>query len=235
MMGHAHGEHGARRPRSRCRARTVPPWTSTRWRTMARPRPRPPCARVLEPSACRNRSKTWGRNVARDARGPCPGPGSPRGVGAAQAQLHAAAARRELDGVGEQVPDDLLQAVGVAGDGHGRRLQDRLEAARPWRRRTAARCRAAAAIVEASSRGRTLEAQLARHDARHVEDVRDELGLDARVAVDGLDGAGGGAASSSPVRSMCVQPTIAFSGVRSSWDSVARNSSLARLAARASS
>ena len=34
---------------------------------------------------------------------------------------------------------------------------------------------------------------------------------------------------------MCVQPTIAFSGVRSSCDSVARNSSLARLAASAAS
>jgi len=36
-------------------------------------------------------------------------------------------------------------------------------------------------------------------------------------------------------RSMCVHPTIALSGVRSSCDSVARNSSLARLAASAAS
>ena len=36
---------------------------------MARPRPSPPCARVLDPSACRNRSNTWGRK----ARG-IPGP-----------------------------------------------------------------------------------------------------------------------------------------------------------------
>jgi len=43
------------------------------------------------------------------------------------------------------------------------------------------------------------------------------------------------AESSWPDRSMCVQPTIALKGVRSSWESVARNSSLARLAARACS
>ena len=36
--------------------------------------------------------------------------------------------------------------------------------------------------------------------------------------------------SSVPERSMTVQPRIGVSGVRSSWDSVARNSSLARLA-----
>ena len=38
---------------------------------------------------------------------------------------------------------------------------------------------------------------------------------------------------SSPVRSMRAQPYTAFSGVRSSWESTARNSSFARLAASA--
>ena len=39
-------------------AETVPPWSSTRCRTMARPRPRPPCGRLVVASACRKRSKT---------------------------------------------------------------------------------------------------------------------------------------------------------------------------------
>ena len=43
------------------------------------------------------------------------------------------------------------------------------------------------------------------------------------------------ASSRPPVRSMCAQPTIALSGVRSSWESMARNSSFIRLASRASS
>ena len=36
---------------------------SMRWRTMANPRPRPPCTRVEELSACLNRSNTCGRNA----------------------------------------------------------------------------------------------------------------------------------------------------------------------------
>ena len=32
-------------------ADTQPTWSSTMWRTMARPRPRPPCCRAIEPSA----------------------------------------------------------------------------------------------------------------------------------------------------------------------------------------
>ena len=41
-------------------ADTVPPCSSTRWRTSASPSPSPPWARVLEESLWRNRSKTWG-------------------------------------------------------------------------------------------------------------------------------------------------------------------------------
>ena len=82
----------------------------------------------LELSAWRKRSKTCGRNS-----GAMPLPVSVTtistcGVHALQPHLHAAAARRELDGVREQVPDDLLQAVGVARDGAGPRVEDRLQA-----------------------------------------------------------------------------------------------------------
>ena len=97
----------------------------------------------------------------------------------------------ELDGVGEQVPDDLLQAVRVAGDGARRRVQHGLHAdalglgRRPHR------------VQSRLHHGREVhrphvQAQLAGDDARDVEDVGDELALGARVAVDGLDGAQGG-------------------------------------------
>ena len=44
-----------------------------------------------------------------------------------QPDLHAAAARRELDGVREQVPHDLLQPLRVARHGHARAIDGRLE------------------------------------------------------------------------------------------------------------
>ena len=63
-----------------------------------------------------------------------------------------------------------------------------------------------------------------------------ELGLRARVALDGLERLRALVRSSAVrARSMRVQPTIAFSGVRSSCDSVARNSSLMRFARKSSS
>src|SRR5207249_1638434 len=39
------------------------PCSSTMWRTIARPRPRPPCVPLLEASPCRKRSKTCGRKA----------------------------------------------------------------------------------------------------------------------------------------------------------------------------
>ena len=48
-------------------------------------------------------------------------------AGALERELHAAAARRELDRIGEQVPDDLLQARGVAAHHERCRCDERLE------------------------------------------------------------------------------------------------------------
>ena len=80
-----------------------------------------------------------------------------------------------------------------------------------------------------------VQADLAGHDPLHVEDVGDQLFLALRVADDRVDGglppfvrAARGS------RSMCAQPRIALSGVRSSCDSVARNSSFTRPASSAS-
>ena len=50
-------------------AAMAPPCSSTRCRAIARPRPIPLCRRVLELSAWRKRSKTWGRKAASM---PCP-------------------------------------------------------------------------------------------------------------------------------------------------------------------
>ena len=80
------------------------------------------------------------------------------------------------------------------------------------------------------------QAQLAGDDARDVEQVLDQLGLQRGVAVDGLERARRVCASRGARRaSRRVQPTMALSGVRSSCDSVARNSSLMRLARKSSS
>ena len=54
-----------------------------------------------------------------------------------QEDLDLAALGRELDGVGEEVPDDLLEAGGVAGDGTGERIEHLVDADAPWRRRPA--------------------------------------------------------------------------------------------------
>src|SRR5207248_8818849 len=45
-------------------ASTVPLCTSTKLLTSAKPRPRPPCARVFDPSAWRKRSNTYGKKSA---------------------------------------------------------------------------------------------------------------------------------------------------------------------------
>src|SRR5262249_22952366 len=98
------------------RATTLPPWSSTRCFTSARPSPRPACVRVLELSAWRNRSKITGRTPGAI---PCPvslTTISTWRVDPLQVYLDPPALRRELHGVDEQVPHDLLQAVGVPRD-----------------------------------------------------------------------------------------------------------------------
>ena len=226
----------APRPSPGLAASTVPPCSSTRWRTMARPRPRPPCDRVLEASPWRKRSKTWGRNS-----GLMPGAGVGHhdhglGVHAPQPHLHAAALGRELDRVRQQVPHHLLQAVGVARARCPPRVQARPRAGSPWPRPRAARCRGRPPPPRAGSTRLHAQAQLARDDPRDVEDVVDELVLRLRVAVDGLQGPGrGGLVEPARRAAGAAQPTMAFSGVRSSWERVARNSSFSRFAASASS
>ena len=103
-----------------------------------------------------------------------------------QHHLHAAARRRELDGVREQVPHDLLQAAGIAGDRSGQPDRGCAPAGCPWRRRPAHRLDRRLDDRERVERLH-VEPELARDDAAHVEQIVDELRLDARVALDGLE------------------------------------------------
>ena len=74
-----------------------------------------------------------------------------------------------------------------------------------------------------------VEPHLAGDDAAHVEQVFDQLRLHAGVALDRLEAlAADRRRRCVPRRSTCDQPRIALSGVRSSCDSVARNSSFMR-------
>ena len=101
-------------------ARTEPPCSRTSSCTRARPMPVPSCVRPRAPSTRWNRSKMPRQLLGRDAR-----------PGVADGQLHRAAdgpqadgdlpLEGELEGVGEQVQDDLLPHVAVHVDRLGQR------------------------------------------------------------------------------------------------------------------
>ncbi len=105
------------------------------------------------------------------------------------AQVHAdpPAAGRELDGVRDQVPYDLLQPIGVAGDPRrpGQRGLEPDLLGRGGRAQRVERLFDDRAQLD----GPDLEPQLAHHDARDVEHVPHDLRLGLRVAVDDVDGA----------------------------------------------
>ena len=102
------------------------------------------------------------------------------------AHLHRAALAAELHGVGGQVPDHLLQPLGIRehADRPGPQVHRQVDAA-PVRR--------GAHGVEpllhhrAQVDRRRLHPELAGHDARDVEQVVDQLRLQARVALDHLE------------------------------------------------
>src|SRR5207237_5445788 len=102
-------------------------------------------------------------------------------------QLHVdlAAFRRELDRVQEQVRHDLLQPGGVALDEPERGIGLRGDADLF---RVGDRLRRLQRIVHdvGDVDGRAFEPQLARDDARDVEQIVDELRLPARAVVDRL-------------------------------------------------
>ena len=143
--------------------------------------------------------------------------------------------RLYLTALRQQIDQHLLEPRAVAqhaarrrrpaATGDARAARPRPATSAPARRRPAAR----------RATGSSCSSHVARFDARQVEHVVDHLQqvpaglLDLRVHSSWC-GASGGSRSSS---SSCAKPSIAFSGVRSSWLMRDRNSLLARFAASA--
>ncbi len=105
------------------------------------------------------------------------------GIDAFELDLNVAAFGGELDGIGEEVPHDLLQAAGVAGDAGGEGVDD-------FRDADAFGIGAGLDGFDglfndiAEFDAADIQAQFAGKDARHVEQVFDELHLNAHVAFD---------------------------------------------------
>ena len=115
-----------------------------------------------------------------------------------QRTVHAPAARRELDGVRQQVPHHLLESIGIAGTGPAG-LDCDVEA-RPLAVRGRRAPFEAASTTARQIDRLQVEPQLAGDDARHVEDVVDQLLLRSRVALDRLQGAPRRRALETPAR-----------------------------------
>ena len=117
------------------------------------------------------------------------------GAGGAGDDAHPATGRRELDGVRQQVPHDLLQAIGIPAQ-----TQVRLDGAVD---RDALRLGSIAHGVDRPvDDGRKLDraklqTKLAGDDARDVQEVLDQLRLQPGVAVDHLEPARDGIAADS--------------------------------------
>src|SRR5438067_8936 len=210
-------------------ARTVPPCTSTRWRTMASPRPRPPWERVLELSACQNRSKTWS-----SASRAIPTPVS-------TTLMRTWDCTRSIRS--STFPDRCVNLIA---------LESRFQitcCSRSGSPQNSADpgCRSAMSSTPfASAAGRT-ESRAARATAcrsilrismrsfpammRETSRMSSTSCVWARALRSMVSSTRPSAfGSTAPVRSIRVQPRMAFKGVRSSWETVARNSSLVRLA-----
>ena len=114
-------------------------------------------------------------------------------VAALEPDIDAAARRRELDGVGEEVPDHLLQAAVIGRHGSEGRIQTRLQ---PNAFGIGGRLHRFHRGHDDGDQidGPDVQAELARDDAGHVEQVFDQLSQEAGVALDHLRpsaGAGG--------------------------------------------
>jgi hypothetical protein len=144
---------------------------------MARPRPSPPCALVVPLSACRNRSNTYDTVV---------GDGNLRGAARLlHVNLDTTADRRELHRVREQVPNDLLQAVGIAVNLAGERRDRNSDVDFPRTRRRLHGidgCEDSGLQVDRLR----LDPELPAHGAGHVEQIVDEHRLRAGVSLDAL-------------------------------------------------
>ena len=122
-------------------------------------------------------------------RGPTPAPGEPRSE-ALEPDLDAPAARGELGGVGGD-SNDLLEAIGVAGDGSRGRVEmgDEQEALRVDRgfHRLDGRPDYCREIDRAR-----LDPEVPGHDPGDIQEVLDHPGLGAGAALDHVERVGGG-------------------------------------------
>ena len=108
-----------------------------------------------------------------------------RAVARASATCDAAAARRELDRVGEQVPEDLLQPARVAGDRcRAVRVEHRSQADALGARRPGATVSTRGVDDAGEVQRLHVQPHLAGDDPAHVEQVLDDLRLRAGVALD---------------------------------------------------
>ena len=226
---------------ARSRPRSARPSARTSLAEIARPSPVPPYRRVVEPSACANGSKIVSLLLGGDADAGV-GDGEAerrrrRRRAASSATVHDdLAALGELDGVADQVDQDLPQPAGVADQrvGHVRRdPAGQLQAlvVRPQRQGLQRLVRSRRAGRTAPGRGSSLPASI-------LEKSRMSLMTVSSASAERLDQAevlALLAASSSVSSASSVMPMMPFIGVRISWLMLARNSLLARLAASAAS
>ena len=166
-------------------ARTVPPCSSTRCRTIARPRPRPPIA-ARRPRALLAKAIEDVRQELR--RDPDPVVGDDdvdRFELSRHGDADAAARLRELHRVRQQVPHHLLQPFGIGPDRPGERIERRVQ---PDLLRFGGRMDRLDRRHDhfGDAHAAHVEPQLAADDARAVEQIADEARLRLRVALDGL-------------------------------------------------
>ena len=221
-------------PSPSLKAVTLPPCSSARWRTIASPIPSPPVlARV-----CRVLLTETIEHVRQERRRDSnPGVGDVERDGVAVASGgHAdlSAFGCELDRIGQQVPGDLLHAPRVAQEGQFLRLDVRDHGDAPCFRGVAHGLECAVdhtLTVTRFESSRSLPVMIRETSSRSsmscswICEFRSMMSIARRVV----------GSSRCPAASSRAQPRMAFSGVRSSCDRVARNSSFARFAAWASS
>ena len=139
-------------------------------------------------SAWRKRSKMNGRNS-----GGMPRPVSVTAISMPPPEIgpdrhvHRSPRRCELDRVGQQVPEHLLQAIGIGLDRLDRRGRPTRPGGRLCARRPAPPSRARRRPAGGRPRPRSVSFSLPGDDPRDVEDVLDDLGQRARVALDHLE------------------------------------------------
>ena len=132
-------------------ARTVPPCRSTMWRTMARPRPRPPNSPRRRAVLLREAIEDVRQELRLDSAALVAHAHRRAAVDRRQGDRHAPALRAELDGVGQEVRDDLEHAHRIGARRSRFPARRRRRSAPPWSARARSRSRAPPARPRARS------------------------------------------------------------------------------------